>query len=144
MLYVKNPVVVKVLSIVGSILVLVPILFMLVTSVFGSIAEGTFLMDFLLPAELGYLVVAGAALLLLGAWRSKPYRLWILVGCLAAVAMFVLMSVYAVLSGLADGSVGEDSVQFYVVIGMCLAYDLMTVWIGFAGILHVVNLFRKS
>ena len=61
----------RISAIVGSVLLLFPVVFMLVTSIPGSIMRGAFLMDFLLPAELGLLVLLGALLLLAGAILAK-------------------------------------------------------------------------
>ena len=61
----------RISAIVGSVLLLFPVVFTLVTSIPGSIMRGAFLMDFLLPAELGLLVLLGALLLLAGAILAK-------------------------------------------------------------------------
>lgn len=140
----KNPLVLKVLSIVGTVLVLFPVGFMVAISLPQLFTGEEFLMDFLLPAELGFLVIGGAVLLLLGTWPSKPDRIRILLGIAAAAASVIFASLVAALSGLADGTIGEDSWQFYVAAGFFVLYDLSTVWMGVVGIRYVVGLFHRK
>ena len=139
----KNPVVSKVLAIVGTALSLFPIAFMLFTSVVGSIDEGTFLMDYMLPAELGYLVVAGAALLLASAWGSPVDRRMIGIAGIAAIASFVLIIAVAVLSG-ANDSTDIPGWLIAILTALMILYDLCTAAIGIVGILYLRKLFRKT
>ena len=140
----KNTLVLKVLAIAGTVLVLFPVVFMISIALPGLFSGGGFPVDFLLPAELGFLVIGGAVLLLLATWASKPDRIRILIGIAAAVASFVLASLVAVVSGLADGTIGEGSWQFFLATGFFVLYDLSTVWMGIAGILYVLGLFGKT
>lgn len=140
----KKTIVRKVLSIAGTALVLFPVAFMLAISLPGLFTGDGFRMDFLLPAELGFLVIGGAVLLLLGTWNSNPYRNRIFLGIAIAVGMVISASLVAVLSGLADGTIGEDSWQFYLGAGFFILYDLSTVWMGVVGVFFTVRLFDKK
>ncbi len=66
----KNIKVTKVIAFIGTVLIWLPILFTLVTSVVGSISFGSFRMDFLMPAELFPMELSGALLLMWASIRS--------------------------------------------------------------------------
>ncbi len=63
----------RVMAIVGTVFVGLPLLFMVLTSLIGSISSGKFLMDYFIPAELFPLVAIGAILLFWAALRSRLY-----------------------------------------------------------------------
>ena len=64
----------RILTVVGTVLLALPIGFMLVTSVIGSIMRKQFLMDYMIPAELFLLVLAGAVALVAVAFRKERSR----------------------------------------------------------------------
>lgn len=59
----KKNVFTKILAITGTILTWIPILFTVITSIIGTIANRTFLFDFLMPAELFPIALVGSLLL---------------------------------------------------------------------------------
>lgn len=139
----KNPVISKVLAIVGTALSLFPIAFMLFTSVVGSIDEGRFLMDYMFPAELGFVIAIGAVILLFSAWASPADRKRVLIAGGAAIVLFVLVIVVAMASGI-DDTPEPSGFFFGLVIALLILYDLATAAIGAAGILYVRRLLRKT
>ncbi|MEW5938932.1 MAG: hypothetical protein AB1750_04665, partial [Chloroflexota bacterium] len=64
----------KTLAVVGTVLACIPILMTLLTSLASPFLAGRFLMDYLMPAELGLFGFAGAGLLLWAAFRAHEYR----------------------------------------------------------------------
>jgi FtsH-binding integral membrane protein len=134
----------KVLALVGTVLVLFPVLFMLTTSLFGSLGSGQFQMDFLLPGELGFLILLGAGLLLWSAWPSKPDRKRILFWIVAALASLVVGIAVAVISGANNNPENPTGILLYTLAAFFILYDLSTVEIGVAGILHIVKLFKRD
>ncbi|MFA5006919.1 MAG: hypothetical protein WC509_05600 [Candidatus Izemoplasmatales bacterium] len=139
----KNPIITKVLAILGTVLALFPIAFMLFTSVVGSIDEGRFLMDYMFPAELGFVVAVGAVVLLWSAWTSPHDRMRVLIAGGAAILFFLLVLVVAAATGL-DEDPDPSGFLLGLVTALLVLYDLATAAIGVAGVLYLRKLFRKS
>ena len=64
----------KVLAMVGTILVWIPILFTILTSVIGTMSTNVFRFDYLMPAELFPVALVGNLLLLWAAQRARYQR----------------------------------------------------------------------
>lgn len=126
----KNPVVLKTFAIVGTVLTLFPLLFMLITALFSSISQGEFLMDYLLPAELGVVVAIGIIFLVLSAWRMRWVLLPLLITTGIAMASLILVVV------------GGERLGFAVT--LVILFDILTGLIGILGIIHTWNLFNKK
>lgn len=140
----KNILAAKITAIAGSVLLLLPIVFMLGTSVLGSIMRGSFLMDFLLPAELGLVVLFGALLLLAGAILAR--RQIVVVAVTFGLMIFTLVGsqLLAVVSGLANGDMEPAGPLFLTVIGAMILYDIFTLLLGIIGMRLSISLFRKE
>jgi hypothetical protein len=135
----------KILAIAGTVLVWLPILFMLITGVAGSIMEGRILCDYLIPAEVGFLVISGAGLLLVAAILAGKYVkhiAWtigigavLVIGCMA-ITLF---------TGLAHGDVQPEQIPIAwgFALGMIITYDVAVAVLGIFGILLIRALFRK-
>ena len=61
----------RLLAVVGTVLVWIPILFTILTSVVGTVSSGMFRFDYLMPAELFPFAFVGALLLLWAAQRAR-------------------------------------------------------------------------
>jgi hypothetical protein len=125
----------KILAIVGTVLVWIPILAPVVF-VFVSLGmDGIYRFDYLMPAELGILVFVGGALLLWAAIRAKSQRGIIAWGLgIAAGSIAVLM---------AFGDVEPGSLEWAIVVGLLIAYSLAIVVMGVGGVLLWRDLFKK-
>ncbi len=134
----------RISAIVGSVLLLFPVVFMLVTSIPGSIMRGAFLMDFLLPAELGLLVLLGALLLLAGAILAKRQVRAVAVTLGLMVFTLVGGQLLAVVSGLAHGDREPGGPIFLTVIASIILYDIFTLLLGIIGVRLALSLFRKE
>lgn len=134
----------KIFAVCGTLLLLAPILFMLVTAVVGSIAGKALLFDYLMLAELFPIVALGLVLLVLASITSRILPKWI--GWSSAVALILLAAslLFANASGLSSGtgSVQSGAVAF-VIVGIAL-YDLLVLGIAILGILLVKKLFQKQ
>ncbi len=84
----KKGVLTKVLAVVGTALVWVPILFTLAISVIGSISDRILRFDYLLPAELFPFALVGS-LLLWAALRARSHQKLIGLG-LGAMLVFLI------------------------------------------------------
>jgi hypothetical protein len=123
-----------VLAIAGTVMVLLPILFMIVTAIVGSISAHRFVCDYMIPAEVGFLVIGGAAALL---WASIRERKMIKpIAWTAGIGIVLLFGcqLLAVVTGLASGRIQAENAPLAtgVVTGMLIGYDvavaLMGVW----------------
>ncbi len=126
----KNLVVLKTLAIVGTVLTLFPLLFMLITSFISSIGQGEFLIDYLLPAELGVVAAIGVIFLVLSAWRVRWVLLPLFMMTGNAMALLILVVV------------GGERLGFAVT--LVILFDILTGLIGILGIIHTWKLFSKK
>ncbi len=125
----------KILAIVGTVLVWIPILAPVVLGFVSLGMDGIYRFDYLMPAELGILVFVGGALLLWAAIRAKSRRGIIAWGLgIAAVSIAVLN---------AFGDVVPGSLKWAIVVGLLIAYSLAIVVMGIGGILLWRDLFKK-
>jgi len=114
--------IIKMIAYVGTVIVWIPIIFTLLTSAIGSMARGRFMMDYLIPAELFWLVLAGAVMLLIAAVRSgncKRCAVWNLVIMIGALAG---CQGAAVLTGLANGDARPEGWPFALVMSLLALY----------------------
>jgi hypothetical protein len=134
----------KIFAVCGTLLLLAPILFMLVTAVVGSIARKALLFDYLMLAELFPLVALGLVLLVLASITSRILPKWIGWSSAAALILLAASLLFANASGLSSGtgSVQSGAVAF-VIVGIAL-YDLLVLGIAILGILLVKKLFQKQ
>jgi hypothetical protein len=136
----------KILAISGTVLVGLPILFMLVTAVVGSILSHRFLFDYMAPAELGWVVLAGGAFLFWAAIREHRFIKPIAWTAGAAILLIVGCQGLAVISGLASGRVetSDVPVAYAFSTAMLIGYDLAVVVLDVFGILLTRVIFRRN
>lgn len=134
----------RTLAISGTILVLVPVVFMLLTSIAHLVRAGILRMDYLIPAELFLVVAVGGGLLAWAALASKKRQkeiLWLL--GLAIVLLFAGQG-FAMITGLATGKISPDGWQFSLVMGLFIAYDLAVAALGIVGVLLIRDIRTKQ
>ena len=134
----------KILAVAGTVLVWLPVLAPVFFSAVVSIRSGRFRIDYLMPAELSPLVLAGGLLLLWAALRMRRYRAligWVLG---AAVVLLFASQGLAVVTGLADGRIEPTGWQGALVLGMLIGYDLAVILLGVGGILLIRDVFRRK
>jgi len=140
----KNTFVTKILAILGTVLIWLPIAFPLGFAAIRLIQGGRFLLDYLMPAELFPLVLIGSALLLWAAWRV---RLQLKPMAWTMIAMVVLLfgsQGLAVITGLASGETEADGWEWALVLGGILLYNALVVVMGVLGIGLLRHLFSKK
>lgn len=134
----------KALAIAGTALAGFPILMTVATSIMGTISEGVFLCDYLLPAELFFEVLAGGLLLLWAAFRSRMLRKPIIMG-LAAICVFLAASqLIAVLSGIASGAAEAAGATWILIVVLLALYVLAEIELFVAGIVLIKRVFAQS
>jgi len=136
----------KVLALGGTILVWLPILFMLFTGLVGSIQSKRLLCDYMLPAELFPVVLAGAGGFVWAALRERVFikpTAWT-----TGSALFLLFGCQglAVIGGLANGRVQvEDAPGLTAIVtAMLIGYDLCVILLGYWGIRLCKRVFIRS
>ena len=131
----------KVLAIVGTILVWLPILAPVVFAATRFIQARRFLFDYLMPAELFPVVLVGSGLLLWAAIRARSRRGIIGWGLLAMTGLLVISQALAVVTGLASGETETGGWQWALVLAMFVGFWLALVGIAIGGILLVRDLY---
>ena len=121
-------------AVTGSVLLWIPIGLMIVTAIIGSLSAGKLLMDYLMPAELFFLVLAGWILLIIGSALSQTMRGPVGIIGAASVVVLIGSQILAVVSGFASGVVPAEGPIWYLVLGMLILYDLLVIVLGILGI----------
>ncbi len=121
-------------AVTGSVLLWVPIGLMVVTAIIRSVSAGKLLMDYFMPAELFFLVLAGWVLLIIGSVLSQKMRVPVVIIGAAALVLLFGSQMIAVVSGLASGIIPTEGPIWYLVLGMLILYDLLVIVLGILGI----------
>ena len=131
----------KVLAIVGTVLVWLPILAPVVFAVIKYIESRRFLFDYFIPAELFPVVLVGSGLLLWAPLRARLHRGLIGWGLAAAVGLLVVSMALAEVTGLASGETETGGWQWALVLALFAGFWLALVGIAIGGILLVRDLY---
>lgn len=134
----------KILAIGGTLLVWLPILAPIFFSLPGLIRAGFFRLDYLMPAELFPLVLAGGGLLVWAALRRRRYLKLIGWGVGGAAGLLALVDVLAQVTGLASGATSPGGWQWALVLGTLVAYILAVLATGIGGVLLLRELFKPA
>ncbi len=140
----KAGVLTKVLATVGTLLAWFPIVATIVVCVAGSLADGVFRCDYLMPAELFPVALAGGGLLLWAALRARLRRRLIGWGLGLMLGLLVGGQVLAVATGLASGETEPAGWPMVLVIASIVAYTLALLEMGCAGMLLVRDVFQHG
>ena len=101
-------------------------------------------MDFLMPGELFPLVFIGGVLLIWASLKSHKLQLPVCLSFGLALALLLGSQGLAVVTGLANGSLGKDSPWFIVVIIIFALYVLAVIALGVFGVLLYRRLRQSS
>jgi hypothetical protein len=134
----------KILAITGTILIWLPLLAPVLFSAAAYIQGRVFLFDYLMPAELFPLALAGGLLLLWAAIRAHSRRAVIGGGLGAAVGLLVAGQALAVVTGLASGATEPTGWRWALVVGSLIAYILALIAVGVGGILLLKDLYKPK
>ena len=125
----------KILAIVGTVLVWVPVLAPVVFGFISLIADGIFRFDYLMPAELVILVFVGGGLLVWAATRADTQQRIIAWGFGIALAAILALNAF--------GDVVPGSFRWAIAIGLLVVYTAMVVVMGIGGVQLWRDLFKK-
>lgn len=140
----KKDLLTKILAVVGTVLVWLPILAPLFFSAFFLLAVRRFRFDYLMPAELFPLVLVGGALLLWAALRSRCQRALIGAGFGLSAGLLVGGQFLAVVSGLASGDTEPEGAWWMLLLASLIVYTLAVVATGVGGVRLLRQLFKPS
>ncbi len=140
----KRGVLTKILAIVGTVLVWLPILAPFLFSALHFVRARRFLLDYLMPAELFPVVLVGGGLLLWAALRARSQRALIAGGLGAAVALLVAGQALAVATGLASGETEPTGFSWALVVASLALYIAGIVAVGVGGVLLLRELFKSE
>lgn len=132
----------KVLIVVAVVALWFPFAFALLNAFNQLIAHGMFVFDYLLPADLFWLEAIGmVSLIAVAIWRKRMIKriLW----TIAFIFMFLVSGLsYALLTGLANGTIEPEGIELYVTAGLLIAFDFGLIACGFFGFLLAQEIFR--
>lgn len=140
----KKDLLTKIATVVGTGLACFPVVATLLLSLIGSITGRRFLFDYLMPAELFPIALAGGLLLLWSAWRAHLRR-GLVAWSLSAVILFLAGGIaLADGTGLASGAVGPGGWEWTLVLGAFIVYTLALLVLDWSGILLMRDLFKSG
>jgi len=134
----------KILAIVGTVLVWLPLLAPLLFFVGRIVAGRRGVIDYLMPGELFPVVLLGGGALLWAALRARSRQK--LVGWTLGVAAGSLVASQglAVVTGLASGATEPSGLPWISVLALFAVYVLSVAAMGVGGVLLVRDLFKTS
>lgn len=134
----------KLLALAGTVLVWLPVLAPVFFSITSLVRSGRFQFDFLMTAELAWLVLVGWALLLWAAIRAKTLVKPIVWSFVSGLVFVVIGQVIAMVTGLASGRTEPTGWQWTLVLAMIGLFILAVISIGVFGILLTIRVFRRT
>jgi hypothetical protein len=138
----KKDVFTKILAILGTILMWLPVLAPIIFAVGFFIRTSMFRVDYLMPAELFPIAMLGGGMLLWASLRAHSRRGLIGWGLAVAVGMLFGGQALAVVTGLASGETKPTPLLMALVLVPIGIYVLALVAVGVGGILLVRDLFK--
>ncbi len=132
----------KILAIVGTVLVWLPIFAPLLFGLVSLLAGGIFRFDYLMPAELFPLTVLGGSLLLWAAWRAQSHLALIASSMFIAILALASGQLMVIVTGLASGDTPVGGWQWALALGLIIVYTVAV--IGLGGILLLRDLFKPA
>jgi hypothetical protein len=134
----------KILAITGTVLVWLPLLAPVLLALGALFTGSGFLLDYLMPAEIFPLALAGGLMLFWAALRMYSRRGWIGWGLVVAVGMWFGFQALAEVTGLASGAHEPEGWRWALVLAGLAIYILALAEIGVGGILLLRKLFRQA
>jgi len=132
----------RILAVAGTALAWLPILAPVLFSVIAGVSHRVFRFDYLMPAELFPLALAGGGLLLWAALRARSQVRLIGWGLGLAAGLLVAGQALAVVTGLASGESEPAGLWWMLVLGSLIVYSLAVVAIGVGGLRLLRVLFK--
>jgi hypothetical protein len=133
----------KGIAIAGTALAGAPILLTIITGIAATIAEGRLLVDYMMPAELFLISLAGGLLLLWPALRTRQMRAPVIAGAVSMCVFIAACQGIALLSGIATGEAAAAGTAWIAVLTALALYTTAVIGTCIAGIVLTKRLFQK-
>jgi hypothetical protein len=140
----KNDAHTKILAVVGTGLVWLPILAPILFSLVRFLESGRFMFDYLMPAEGFLLVLVGGGLLTWAAKRARSQVRWFAWMLGIGVGLLIGGQALAVVTGLASGEIEPTGWQWFLVLAAIAGYTITVIGMGIGGIQLIKNLFVQQ
>jgi hypothetical protein len=140
----KKGLLTKILAVLGTVFVWLPVLSPVFFSLGFSIRRGFFRFDYLMPAEFFPLALLGGILLLVAAFLARSRQGLVGWGLGTAVLMLVGSQALAVVTGLASGETEPTGLPWALVVTALVIYVLALVVMGIGGALLLRDLFKSK
>ena len=102
---------------IGIVLLILPVIFTFVVSIIGSLRERQFLFDYLLTAELGFVVVMGLSCVVYGAYvLRETFRKILALSAVAFLSLLVLLAYPTIFSSVEYGLHDSETVMLLIVV----------------------------
>ncbi|MBI5963440.1 MAG: hypothetical protein HY863_08205 [Chloroflexi bacterium] len=138
----KKNVFTKILAVIGTILIWLPVLAPIILAVGSLILAGMFRLDYLMPAELFPVALLGGLLLFWASLRAHSHRKLIGWGLLIAVILLFGGQGLAVVTGLASGETEPTPLLVALVLTPIIIYALALAAVGVGGVQLSRDLFK--
>lgn len=138
----KRDVLVKILAVAGTVLTALPLLLPLIFGLMNVLSGGRFLVDFLMPAELFLVVLAGGVLLVWAAVRAHRRITWMTWSLSVAVCSLALSVGAAMINGQATGEIDPQQASWIVSLAGLGLYLLAVLALAVGGVLLARDVFR--
>jgi len=132
-----------ILAALGTLLVILPVLAPVVFAFIALFTRGQFLFDYLLPAELFPVVLAGGVLLIWAATRARLHRKLIIWSFAVGVVVLFGGQAMAVATGLATSPADPGGPWWALALGTLIVFDLAVAVTAVGGILLLTDLFKQ-
>ena len=134
----------KLMAVIGTVLVCLPLLAPLLLSLILWFEERIFRFDYLMPAELFVFVLAGGLLLIWAAWRAHLRLKPIALGLGVAVGMLVGGQTFAVVTGLASGAREPAGWAWTLLLASLAVFWLALILLCFGAVGLLIDLMRPT
>jgi len=138
----KRDVLTKILAVAGIVLTALPLLLPLIFGLLNVLSGGRFLVDFLMPAELFLVVLAGGVLLVWAAVRARRRMTWMTWSLSVAVCSLALSVGAAMINGQATGEIDPQQASWIVSLVGLVLYLLAVMALAVGGALLARDVFR--
>lgn len=134
----------KILVIIGTMLVWIPIIAPVLIFIVTIIKRSIFIFDYLMPLELFPIALVGGGLLIWATFRILSYRKLIIWGLVITIGLRIGLELLVVVNRRFWSEAIPDSWWNLIVVAWAVIYSLCLIVIGIGGILMLIKLFRPS
>ncbi len=139
----KPPVLTRILAVTGAVLTGLPLLLPVVFGLTHLFETGTFLLDYLMPAELFFLTLAGGAALIWAAARQRALLRPMIAWLAASAGFLVISQIAAVVTGLASSPAEVADWRMTLVTALLAVFIFCSLGLFAAGIRLAIITFRN-